>query len=66
METNERLTLTPAEAAALLGVSLPTFYQLCRREGFPSIRVGRKILISKTGLQRWLEQQTGTEATFNF
>ena len=64
METNEKLTLTPAEAAALLGVSLPTFYQLCRREGFPSIRVGRKILISKSGLCKWLEQQTGTN--FNF
>ena len=54
-QTNERLTLTPEEAAKQLGVSKPTMYALCNRKDFPSVRVGRKIIIPLAALEKWLE-----------
>ena len=56
---NNRITFTAKEAATSLGVSMPTFYQLAASEGFPMIRVGRKILVDAEGLQRWLEANHG-------
>lgn len=56
-QTNERLTLTPEEAAKQLGVSMPTMYGLCNRKDFPTVRIGRKILIPSAGLEKWLEMQ---------
>lgn len=56
---NEKLTLTVKEAAALLGVSLPTAYALAHSEGFPSLTVGRKLLVSRDGLCRWIDQKVG-------
>ena len=36
----DKLTLTAKEAAALLGVSLPTLYSLAHSDGFPATRIG--------------------------
>ncbi len=55
---NERMTLSVSEAADILGVSRPSLYQLIDKPGFPSFRVGRRVLISRAGLARWVEQQT--------
>lgn len=54
-----KLTLTAKEAAASLGVSMPTFYQIAATDGFPMLRVGRKILVSAAGLHKWLEENHG-------
>lgn len=56
-QTNERLTITPEQAAKQLGISMPTMYQLCNRKDFPSVRVGRKIIIPLASLEKWLERQ---------
>lgn len=53
----ERLTLSVTEAASLLGVSRPTVYQLIRRADFPSFKVGARTLISRAGLEAWVERQ---------
>ena len=55
---NENLTFTAEEAAKQLNVSLPTIYQLCNREDFPAMRIGKKLLVSRSGLERWIEAQT--------
>ncbi len=59
VDITQRLALTPAEAAEAIDVSLPTLYQLTKREHdpLPSFRIGRKILIPVLSLQRWLEAQ---------
>ena len=54
----EKMTLTVKEMAAMLNVSLPTAYELVHRDGFPTIRMGRKILINAEMLQRWLNEHT--------
>lgn len=60
MATREKLALSVAEAAALLGVSKPTMYQLVKREDFKAVvRVGRRTLISRAGLESWIAEQVG-------
>lgn len=54
---SERAGLTVPEAAALLGVSTKAMYDLVHREGFPSVRVGRRFLIPRLALLGWLEKQ---------
>jgi excisionase family DNA binding protein len=60
----QRLALTPAEAAEAIDVSLPTVYQLIKREvdPLPSFRLGRKIVIPTSSLVEWLERQTAQES----
>lgn len=54
-----RITISTKEAAQMLGVSLPTMYELVHIEGFPSIRVGKKILVSVEGLRNWVNERSG-------
>lgn len=58
MDKLSPLAVSAAEAARLLGVSRPTLYQYIGREDFPSFRVDNRVLISVSGLQAWIEQQT--------
>ena len=58
---NERLAVNAAEAAELLGISVPVFRQLTRRADFPAVKLGRRWVISVAGLQRWLDEQAGGE-----
>lgn len=51
-----RVVYTVPEVAALLGINLPKAYELARQEGFPAIRIGRRIVVPKAGLERWIEQ----------
>lgn len=53
----DSIALSVTEAAALLGVSRPTIYQLLNREDFPSFRIGARRLISRAGLERWVQEQ---------
>ena len=55
---HERPTLTAKEAAAFIGVSIPTMYQITERKDFPAlIRFRRKKLILRNKLLEWLETQ---------
>ena len=52
-----RLALRPKEAAAALGIGHNAIYELCNRVDFPTVTVGRKIIIPVDGLRRWLDAQ---------
>lgn len=54
-----KMVLTVKEMAEMLHVSLPTAYELVHRDGFPTIRMGRKILVNADMLQKWLDDHTG-------
>jgi len=49
MENNERLTMTIAEAAAVLGISRNLAYELARRNSLPVpvIKLGRRMVLSR-------------------
>ena len=50
----ERLTLTVEQAAAALGISRGTAYEHVRTGRIPSIRIGRRLLVSAEGLRRFV------------
>ncbi len=47
--------ITVAEAARMIRISKPTMYELIRSNQIHSIRVGRKILVSRQSLLDWVE-----------
>ena len=55
MDDSQRVVLTVEEARRLLRLSRGLMYQAIRRGEIPSIRVGRRILISRAGLERLLK-----------
>ena len=42
----------------LFGVSRASAYELMREKGFPSFRIGKRILVSKEDLKTWIESRT--------
>jgi excisionase family DNA binding protein len=58
----EKLTMSVSEVAKTIGISLPKAYELTARQGFPSIHIGRRIVVPVAALEEWLASQTKTQA----
>lgn len=54
----EKLTFSVDEMAAAVGISRPKAYELVNSEGFPVVRVGRRIRIPIAALENWLLEQS--------
>lgn len=59
---NNTLTMSVEQASEQLGVCVKTVYTLTHRADFPVIRIGRRTLISREGLQEWVRKQTEVRA----
>ena len=57
----DRLVFTVEEAAQLLGISRSFAYEAVQRGEIPSMRIGRRILVPKAALERFLSE-LGSEA----
>lgn len=59
MEAIERpkLTYSVPEAAEVLGVSRSKMYELVKIQGFPTLKIGGRLLVSVKGLEKWIEEQ---------
>jgi excisionase family DNA binding protein len=55
MQGEKRLVLTVTEAAAALGISRAHAYELVARGELPSLRLGRRIVVPRRGLERLLD-----------
>ena len=55
--TTEKLTYSVQEAAEVVGISTSRMYQLVKTTGFPVVQIGRRLRVSKNGLERWVEEQ---------
>jgi excisionase family DNA binding protein len=51
----DRLTLTPRESMRLTGFGQNHTYDMLKRGELPSIKVGKRFLIPKAALLKWLE-----------
>ncbi len=51
------LVLSVPEMAAVLGISRTVAYDLARSKGFPSIRIGTRLIIPKENLMEWIQEQ---------
>ena len=53
------LFLNAEFVSKVLGISISSAYELMREDGFPSLRVGSRIIVPKEKFCRWVEEQTG-------
>ncbi len=49
-----RLTLTVEEAARVLGISRTLAYEAARSGDLPTVRIGRRLLVSKSAIDQLL------------
>lgn len=59
MSENDKLTITVDEAAKMLGVGRNTMLEFVKMDGFPAIRLKRKIIIDKEALPKWFANSYG-------
>ena len=52
------LTLTAPEVGEVLGISRAGAYELVRSEGFPHMKIGKRILVPRDKFLAWIDQQT--------
>ena len=53
------LYLNADTVAKLLGISISSAYELMNEEGFPSVRIGKRLIVPKENLQTWVEAHLG-------
>lgn len=61
--TMEKLVYTVKETAQVLNIGMNNAYCLVNSKNFPRIQVGRKILVPKKALEKWLEESGNIIAT---
>ena len=50
----EKTTMSVQELSAQMGICLPKAYELVKTPGFPTIRIGARILIPIEAYKEWL------------
>lgn len=51
--------LTAGELAGALGISMAGAYALIHSKGFPSLRIGKRLMVPKEKLTEWINRNTG-------
>lgn len=54
--------LTAGEMMKVLRIGKTAAYELLNREDFPTVRIGRKLLVPEDALQAWIERGGTTQA----
>ena len=49
------MALSVADVGEMLGISKPKVYDLLNLPGFPRLRIGRRWIIPREPLERWLQ-----------
>ncbi len=50
----EKTTMNVRDLSIQMGISLPKAYDLAKSPGFPSFRIGKRILIPVDAFREWL------------
>ena len=43
--------------AKVLGVAVSSAYELMHEKGFPSVRIGKRFIVPREDLKRWMDEQ---------
>ena len=43
--------------AKVLGVGVSSAYELMHEKGFPSVRIGKRFIVPRADLKRWMQEQ---------
>ena len=57
----EKTTMSVQDLSEHMGISLPKAYELVKTPGFPTIRVGTRILIPVEAYREWLLKNAANE-----
>lgn len=57
------LTLNAEQVGRYLNISRAGAYALFHSEGFPCIRIGKRMLVQRDAFLRWLDEQQNKKAT---
>lgn len=60
-ERVQRLTMSVSEMSDELGISSKTGYALTHTPGFPVIRIGHRVRVSREGLAEWVKANEGNK-----
>lgn len=52
------ISLSAPDVAQALGISRAGAYNLLRSKGFPTVHIGKRMLVPKDKLLTWLDKQT--------
>ena len=58
-ERVQRLTMSVSEMSEELGISSNTGYALTHIPGFPVLRIGHRVRVSREGLAEWVKANEG-------
>lgn len=61
-KADQRLTITVAQAARMLGISRGLAYEMVRQGKLPALHFGRRILVPRIAIQRLLEETSAAGA----
>ena len=56
---DENKWLTPKDVSDILPYGIQTIRKMFNMDGFPSIRIGRKFMVKRKDLDKWLEENKG-------
>lgn len=54
------ITLSANQLAQVLGISRANAYTLMHSKGFPTIQIGKRMVVPKNKLIEWMERQTSS------
>lgn len=63
-KSSDRVAYSVTEAAAAIGVSRPTMYNLIATENFPSYKIGGKVYVDAEGLREWSAQNAAARVGY--
>ena len=58
MEEVTRAVMSVEDVGKKLSISRANAYALCHSKGFPTIRIGRRLLVPNAAFEEWLRRQT--------
>lgn len=61
----EKTTMTVQELSVQLCISIPKAYELTKTPGFPSIRIGTRIIIPIDEYKKWLQETSKSKEGVN-
>ena len=62
MSDNGALLVSVEEAAKLLGIGRGLAYDLVREGRLPHVKLGRRLLVPRQGLEEWIAQESGVSS----
>lgn len=58
----DKVALSLTECAAMMGIGRSKMHELARADGFPTVKVGRRVLVPVDALKAWLNEQVANES----